>query len=269
MDNAQSPDIITFIATSAGILAPWRVTHWHCDESAQKIHIWVTRLPLPEMVIKRNWLGKITSITSTHAELNTLPASASHMHWQHVSCFDFSCTIHTEDILKTQHIELPWFGQADLPFTNRLAQQVFSCMMEGMELSAICSLYSLSFADLWKFKFAIDKGQVTINYTPFKRTPTASKNSSLSEAISRGIPLLADAVWEKLIKGELSIQTSTLSFQLILTKIRLQVSMQKSDDMKSLKLRELHRYVERNERSLTEELRQIRAYSQHTAEQLN
>ena len=64
------------------------------------------------------------------------------------------------------------------------------------------------------------------------------------------------------ITGDLNIQIKTLSFQLILTKLRQQFSMQQNDEVKIMKLRELHRYVERNERSLGHELKQLRAQSQ-------
>jgi hypothetical protein len=66
-------------------------------------------------------------------------------------------------------------------------------------------------------------------------------------------------VWEQLISGDLNIQIKTLSFQLILTKLRQQFSMQQNDEVKIMKLRELHRYVERATRYLSRPCRRIQA----------
>jgi len=73
---------------------------------------------------------------------------------------------------------------------------------------------------------------------------------------------MSPMVWEQLISGDLNIQIKTLSFQLILTKLRQQFSMQQNDEVKIMKLRELHRYVERNERNLGHELKQAGDQSQ-------
>ena len=60
-------------------------------------------------------------------------------------------------------------------------------------------------------------------------------------ADSGNVPDVKDPVWERLITGELNIHIKTLSLQLILTKLRQQVSLQQNDEVKQLKLRELHR----------------------------
>ena len=44
--------------------------------------------------------------------------------------------------------------------------------------------------------------------------------------------------------------------------LRQQVSLQQNDEVKRLKLRELHKYVERNQRSLGYELNQFKELSQ-------
>ena len=72
------------------------------------------------------------------------------------------------------------------------------------------------------------------------------------------VPDMSDPVWLQLINGELDIQIKTLSFQFLLTRLRQQVSRQQSADIRLMKQRELHRYVERNQRVLSFELRQLR-----------
>ncbi len=76
------------------------------------------------------------------------------------------------------------------------------------------------------------------------------------------MPDINDPVWEQLITGNLNVHIRTLSLQLILTKLRQQLSLQQNDEVKRLKLRELHKYVERNQRSLEYELQQLRLQSQ-------
>ena len=280
MEAKQIFGIAHFIAKTAGITAPWRIDHWYCDEFVNKLHIWITRNPVPEVSTKRSWLDKIGGISAAAqvADQPTVHAFSSSAQWQHLNCLECVCIIHTEDMLTAQERDLPWFGVRDLPFTNRLSHQVFSCFMEGMEMSAICSLLSLSFADVWKLKFAIDNGQISFDsktnesktneVSVIKKPVAPTVMSSMAPAVERSIPAMTDSVWGRLIRGELIIQSKTLSFQLILTKIRLQVTLQKSEEMKLLKLRELVRYMERNERSLTRELQQIRAYADSMAETL-
>ena len=149
------------------------------------------------------------------------------------------------------------------------------CLMEGMEMSALCSILNIPFTDLWKFKFGLDAGQVRFDYAPAKKTRQASSAAKgvLSGAAAQivaaseeksdsAVPDVTDSVWEQLITGDLNIQIKTLSFQLILTKLRQQFSMQQNDEVKIMKLRELYRYVLRNERSLSHELKQLRDQSQ-------
>jgi len=168
--------------------------------------------------------------------------------------------------IKRGWFDLPWFGQPGLPFSNRLSRQVFACLTEGMEISAICEIMNIPFADLWRFKHALDNGQVKFEYTSAKKASPAAADSaaspSSSPANAGNVPDLDDPIWERIITGELNIQIKTLSLQLILTKLRQQVSLQQNDEVKRLKLRELHKYVERNQRSLDYELHQIKELSQ-------
>lgn len=250
--------IAGYLAVAAGIPHPWRATQYRIDEVAAMVHVWITRQPQANVKKKRSWFGLVTTMVQAIAEA---PVDGPEMQWRHLNCMNFTCQIHTCDALDERHFDLPWFGQPGLPFSNRLSRQVFACLKQGLEIPAICDIHNIPFADLWKFKHALDQGQVKFEYT----ADTASRQTarlSPSAASSGGIPAVDDPVWEGLITGKLNIQIKTLGLQLILTKLRQQVSLQQNDEVKWLKLRELYKFVERNQRILGDELDQLRELSQ-------
>lgn len=274
METTNSAAIADYLVQAANISAPWRSTKYQIDNIAKIIHIWITRHPLPQVIRKRNWLGMVTVQSVAAAP----PTEGPDLQWRHLNFMDYTCMIHTTDVLDERHHDLPWFGQTGLPFSNRLSRQVFMCLMEGMEMSPICTLLNIPYTDLWKFKFALDNGQVKFDYVPVKdstksgtvaRTgaiqPDATQNMQAStttpQAAGNIVPDVNDPLWESLITGTLNIQIKTLSFQLLLSKLRQQVSLQQTNDVKLMKLRELHRYVEPNARTLGHELQQLREHA--------
>lgn len=260
MEAPHSPAIADYLTLAAGIPHPWRVSQYRMERVTKIVHLWITMHPLPLVEKKRGWFSKNTVAAHTRA-----PASGPEMHWRHLNFMNFNCQIHTVDLLDQRHHELPWFGQPGLPFSNRLSRQVFACLAEGVEMSAICEVLSIPFADLWKFKYALDQGLVKFEYTPAKKTGPAGATVAaqfLQSASATSVPDVSDPIWERLITGELNVEIKTLSLQLIFTKLRQQFSQQQDDEVKLMKLRELHRYVERNERSLAHELQQFRQLSQ-------
>ncbi len=260
MESSQPYSIAHYLVRAAGIPSPWRATQYSIDEVAKMAHVWITRHPLPNVEKKRGWFSR-----SVNQGITEAPATGPEMQWRHLNCMEYICQIHTVDELDERHHELPWLGQPGQPFSNRLSRQVFTCLMEGMEMSAICATLNIPFVDLWKFKYALDNGQVKFEYTPAKKTrPLAAAPATPQAPLTSAgnVPDVADPVWERLITDQLNIQIRTLSFQLILTKLRQQVNLQQSNDVKLMKLRELHRYVERNERVLGYELQQLREHSQ-------
>jgi hypothetical protein len=272
METTHQAALADYFVQAAGIASPWRATGYRINHAAKALHIWITHDPLPQVEKKRrSWFGGSTVKPAVSSPSTTGPD----LHWRHLNFLDYTCEIHTTDQLDERHHDLPWFGQGGLPFTNRMARHLFMCMMEGVEMNALCAILNIPFTDLWKFKFALDSGQIRFDYTATKKSSqpgaaalngakasaTASADAAQVKA-SGTVPSATDPVWEHLITGDLNLQSTTLSFQLLLTKLRQQVSMQQSDEVKILKLRELHRYVERNERSLGNELKQLRRQSQ-------
>lgn len=261
METSYTSMLANHFAQAAGIPSPWRATKCSVDDVTRIVHLWITRHP-PQVQKTRNWLGVMSTTQADPAMVDSGPDRQ----WRHLNCMDYTCVIHTVDQLDARYHELPWFGQSGLPFTNRMARHVFMCLMEGMDMSALCAMLNIPFADLWKFKFALDNGHVQFDYVPAKKARQAgsvAQNAAVAGFSSdKGVPDVTNPIWDQLISGELDIQIKTLSFQLILTKLRQQVRIQQSDEVKLMKLRELHRYVERNVRSLDHELKQIRAQSE-------
>lgn len=265
MESTNSSAIADIFVQAAGIPSPWRAASYHIDDVTKTAHLWITRHPLPQAQKKRGWFG----LTAPMPPVAAAYPAGPELQWRHLNCMDYTCMIHTADQLDPRHHDLPWLGQTGLPFTNRMSRHVFMCLTEGMEMSALCAILNIPFTELWKFKFGLDSGHVRIDYAPVKKTRQSgsavagTQIAAAAEAKSlRAVPDVANPVWEHLISGDLNIQIKTLSFQLILTKLRQQFRLQQSDEVKIMKLRELHRYVERNERSLDHELNQLRDQSQ-------
>lgn len=259
METSKSVGMAEKFALAANIALPWRATRCHVDAVGKMVHVWITRHPEQQVIKKRNWLG----ITTVHTA-SPPPPEGPDVHWRHLNCMDFTCTIHTVDQLDPRHHDLPWFGQNGLSFSNGLSRQILTCLAEGLELSAICALFKVPFADLWKFKYGLDNGLIRFDHVATRKSVAsdpAAGPAPLSPPLSgeSGVPDVSDPVWEQLLTGTLVIQIKTLGFQLLLTKLMQQVSLQQTDDVKLLKLRELHRYVERNARSLGMELQQLRS----------
>ncbi|MDP3653411.1 MAG: hypothetical protein Q8R67_17225 [Rhodoferax sp.] len=260
MEAFPSVAIADSLMLAAGVPRPWRATQYRMDEITKKIHLWITRQAQPQAEKKRNWFGMATAQPATQAM-----ATGPEMQWRHLNVMNFTCQIHTTDPLDARHYELPWFGQPGLPFSNRLSHQVFACLAEGVEMSAVCAMLDIPFTDLWRFKYALDQGLVKFEYTPAKKTgatTTATPSTFVPSTLASNVPDVTDPIWERLITGEISVQIKTLSLQLMFTKLRQQFSLQQDDEVKLMKLRELHRYVERNERSLGYELHQFRELAQ-------
>lgn len=257
--STPSPSASDPWALAAGMAAPWRTTQYRIDPVAKMLHLWITRHPQPETVAKkRSWLGLFGPATTTPAA-TPAPTQGPEMQWRHLNCMDYTCVIHTTDVLEERHHDLPWLGKPGMPFSNRMAKQVIQTVANGVELSTVADLYSIAYADLWKFKFAIDNGQADAQRSAPPARAAASAVPAAPQA--HAIPDVAHPVWERLIEGQLSIDIQTLGLQLLLSKLRQQVQLQPTPEVRQVKLRELHRYTLRNAHSLVHELTQIKQHA--------
>jgi hypothetical protein len=71
------------------------------------------------------------------------------------------------------------------------------------------------------------------------------------------VPDVSDPLWQALLSGEVALDVRTLSLRLMLSKLRLQASSLKDDEVRMLKLVELHRFFEKHQAVLHHELAQI------------
>jgi hypothetical protein len=153
-----------------------------------------------------------------------------------------------------------------------MAKRIFDLLNEGLELNSICTLYGVNLDELWRFKYALDNGKAGIQVDKAARAPAAKVASGTSAAAASGtaagtatpagedggVPDVSDPVWMELASGGIEPDIRVLSLKLLLTRIRSQMDIIHDDEVRMLKLRELHRYFVKNARMLSHELAQIR-----------
>lgn len=250
-----------WLQAAAGIAAPWRIVNFQFDPMAKMLHLWLTRHPQQE--VKRGFFRRKIPTPPPITAVDSV-LGAQEMRWRHLNCMDYTCMIHTTDVLELRHHQLPWLGKPGQPFTNRMMKHIAASVNKGTDLSVVADLLGVEFSDVWKVKFAIERKGDTMNKAmdaPMLSAPPPQPLSPPSASVETDIlATISYAVWEKLIRGELNIQIKLLGFQLLLTKLRSQVAEQPTPDVIELKIREMLRFMVRNSRSLEYELAQIRTY---------
>lgn len=252
-----------WLQAAAGISAPWRIVSFRFDSMAKMLHLWLTRHPPQEM--KKGIFRRWSPNQSSSSTMIDSALGVEEMRWRHLNCMDYTCIIHTTDILEARHHQLPWLGQPGQPFTNRMMKHIGLSISKGTDLAVIADLLGVDFSDVWKVKFAlerkVDESKANALETSAGNAPTsAATNRPLSIDSSDVLGSISQNVWERLIRGEINIQIKALGLQLLLTKLRSQVAEQPTPDVVELKVRELLRFLVRNSRSLDYELAQIRSY---------
>ncbi len=252
---------------AVGLRLPWRPSKFTLNETSKTVHLWITNQGIATCEQRRRWFS------AKAARVPSKITSTEDKQWRHVDCMAYSCVIHTCDLLQPDDHELDWFGPPNSTFTKCLAKRIFQLLVEGVDMQVICEVLRIPFAELWKFKYDLDNGLLNFEYMPSARRrakfhvdfqPATARQTEALDAKTADaaiqVPDVSDPVWEHLLTGRLNIDIKTLSFQLLLTKLRQQVSQLQSADVKIMKLRELHRYVERHQRVLGHELAQLKPF---------
>lgn len=236
----------------------WDVSDYELDLRKQRCDVWVA----PQ--VERGWFGR--------PRRNSAERTEQHV-WRHLAFGRTRFVIHVSAPAGSDLSRMIWAGDPGMPFTRALAQHVFLMFNEGLSIEAICKLHGLSLNDVWKYRFAVDNGLVHIQAgaaTPPAAVapaavsaqpaanPAATAAAQLVAAGSETVPDVADPVWMQLASGELKLDIRVLSLKLMLTKVRSQLEVIHDDEIRMLKLRDLHRYFLKNERALSYELAQIR-----------
>lgn len=231
---------------------PWAVREFRFDLARQRLDVWIG------LEVQRGWFGR------PKARVEEDPERA----WRHLDLAGWRTFVHVAPPKGADLSSQPWTGAPDLPFTRAMAKRIFALMNEGVELSSIGTLHGIAFDELWRFKFALDNGKAGIQVTPAARSATASKpaTGSATPAASAeaakpsedGVPDVTDPVWLQLASGDIEPDIRVLSLKLLLTRTRSQMELIEDDEVRMLKLRELHRYFVKNARMLSYELAQLR-----------
>lgn len=229
------------------IEGPWEITDYQIELRRRRCDVWIG----PQ--VERGWFGRPRGKS---------PAPTTSHVWQHLALGEIRFHLHVAlpEGQSTQGVD--WMGTPGQPFTAALAQQVFTLFNEGLSLQSICSTLKLSLNDVWRYRFALDHGKAQVQgggARPGARARSVPPPVVLTPSErSDTIPDVADPVWLRLASGELQLDIRVLSLKLMLTRVRSQLDLISDDEVKLLKLRDLHRYFVKNERVLTHELAQLR-----------
>lgn len=232
----------------------WEISDYQIDLRRRRCDVYIG----PQ--VERGWFGRPKAA-----------AAPSQRHvWQHVALGEIRFHLHVT-VPEGRAIQgLHWTGAVGEPFTAALAQQVFVLFNEGLTLQAICSTLKLSLNDVWRYRYALDHGRARVQQKAAaaaeapRRAAAAQPVAGVEAAAlaagerSENVPDVADPVWLRLASGDLQLDIRVLSLKLMLTRVRSHLELISDDEVKLLKLRELHRYFVKNERVLAHELNQLR-----------
>ncbi|HMV54285.1 MAG TPA: hypothetical protein PLX20_15500 [Rhodocyclaceae bacterium] len=230
---------------------PWAVREHRLDQARQRLDIWIG------VEVQRGWFGRPKARAEEGAE----------QVWRHLDSAGWKTFVHVIPPKGADLSSHPWAGSADLPFTRAMAKRIFDLLNEGLDLNGICTLYGIKLDELWRFKYALDSGktgmqaekQAASGKPVVEASPvTATASAAASPAGEAEVPDVSDPVWLQLASGTIEPDIRVLSLKLLLTRIRSQMEIIQDDEVRMLKLRELHRYFVKNARMLSHELAQIR-----------
>lgn len=243
------------------IEAPWTVLDSRADDFRRRYDLSIA------VDTPRGWFGRPRGKPQ---------APAQQVSWRHVNFGDWEIHLHVAVPANADLSALSWAGEGDLPFTRALSQQVFAFLREGSSLQSICTLLNLPIAELWRFRYAIDSGRwaagegtapahdprptpAPVGQDPADRSPAGASagGAAAGGAHEDGIPDLTDPVWSALLQGSHQIDIRVLGLKLMLARLRAQFALISDDEVRILKLHELHRYFVKNRHLLAHELSQL------------
>lgn len=187
--------------------------------------------------------------------------------WRHIGFGGWKVQIRVRPPLGGELPRQQWAGEAGMPFTRALDRQILSLLNEGVSMAGVCNLLEVPMGELWRYRYAIDKGQHGVTEAVAEQAATVAPRpvSAVLAYFEDGVkpvpgsqvPSLTDPVWIRLVDGSLNLDVRVLSLQLLLSRIRSQVAVIADEEVRMMKLRDLHRYFIKNERMLSHELQQL------------
>ena len=225
---------------------PCTINEIRVDEQRNRVDVWIA------VKTVRSWFGG-----------GKAASAMPERQWRHVNLGGYHCYVHAALPADIELPEQPWLGDDKLGFTHAKTRQIVALLHEGVSYEGICGLLGVQFDDLWKFKFALESGNAKSRLAdkapPVLRAPAAATPQA-PDGRPAGVPDVTDPIWQELVEGKLPVDIRVLSLQLLLTRMRTQFATIDDRDVRLLKLRDLHRYVIRNERVLDYELAQLRRH---------
>jgi len=224
---------------------PWEVREYRLDVRKRRCDVWIAQEP------ERGWFGRPKAA----------PASETVV-WQHLAIGVVRFHLHVALPLGFETRGLAWMGEEGMPFTRALATRIMALFGEGMSVQSVCAVLDLRLQDVWRYRYALDTGHPAGTEAEPTALPQAAP-TRLVEPVALAapdtqVPDVTDPVWLRLLDGDLSLDIKVLSLKLMLTRLRSQLDLIHDEEVRLLKLRELHRYFVKNERVLAHELNQLR-----------
>lgn len=223
---------------------PWEVRDYRLDVRKRRCDVWIGQEP------ERGWFGRPKAAPAGEVAV-----------WQHLAIGPVRFHLHVTVPHGFESRGIGWMGDAGMPFTRALAALVFALFGEGVPLQSVCTLLDLSLQDVWRYRYALDTGRAggaEPVARPAEPAPAPAATRAGPAPASTAVPDVTDPVWLRLLDGDLSLDIKVLSLKLMLTKLRSQLDLIHDEEVRLLKLKELHRYFVKNERVLTHELDQLR-----------
>lgn len=222
---------------------PWEVRDYRLDVRRRRCDVWIGQ------EAERGWFGRPKAAPGGEVAV-----------WQHLALGPLRFHLHVTLPPGFESRGVGWMGETGMPFTRVLAARVFALFGEGIPLQSVCTLLDLSLQDVWRYRYALDTGRTGVGELGAPARPVEPPETAMAEPApgDSAVPDVTDPVWLRLLDGDLSLDIKVLSLKLMLTKLRSQLDLIHDEEVRLLKLKELHRYFVKNERVLTHELDQLR-----------
>lgn len=224
---------------------PWEVREYRLDLRQRRCDVWIA-----QEATDRSWFGRVRKVA--------IPTDT--VVWQHMALGAVRFHLHVALPVGLETRGVNWMGEPGMPFSRALAARVFALFNEGLSVQSVCSLLDLSLQDVWRYRYALDTGRAGAGQptAAAERAVAPATAAALAVTDDSAVPDVTDPIWLRLLDGDMSLDIKVLSLKLMLTRLRSQLDLIHDDEVRLLKLKELHRYFVKNERVLNHELAQLR-----------
>lgn len=222
---------------------PWTVQRWTLQRSVRRCDVWIG------LKSSRGWLGRRSSTASEDEHV-----------WRHLDVMGIPLWLHVTVPASANLTTIPWAGEDDMPFSHAMAERLFALLDAGVGLDGVCRLLQIPLQDAWKYKYALDHGRAGKAGTRLVAGTDAVPVTAHATAddVGGAIPDPSHPVWTELAQGQRALDIHLLSLKLLMNRVRGQFEVIADDEVRMLKVRELHRFFVRNARLLNHELQQLR-----------